>query len=75
NDQEKDDNVNNINNGNAAITNKVTVVGRKSSIKLLDDPNMPELEYIFYLNDDEDVGTEADMNNFDAFILHLKQEE
>ncbi|GJX77816.1 putative ribonuclease H-like domain-containing protein [Tanacetum coccineum] len=69
NDQEKDDNVNNINNGNAAITNKVTVVGRKSSIKLLDDPNMPELEYIFYLNDDEDVGTEADMNNFDAFIL------
>ncbi|GJW53279.1 retrovirus-related pol polyprotein from transposon TNT 1-94 [Tanacetum coccineum] len=71
NDQEKDDNVNNINNGNAAITNKVTVVGRKSSIKLLDDPNMPELEYILYLNDDEDVGTEADMNNFDAFILTL----
>ncbi|GJX37514.1 ribonuclease H-like domain, reverse transcriptase, RNA-dependent DNA polymerase [Tanacetum coccineum] len=51
---------------------EITVVGRKSSIKLLDDPNMPELEYILYLNDDEDVGTEADMNNFDAFILRGK---
>ncbi|GJV58295.1 ribonuclease H-like domain-containing protein [Tanacetum coccineum] len=56
NDQEKDDNVNNTNNVNAASTNEVNVVGRKSSIKLPDDPNMPELEDIIYADDDEDVG-------------------
>ncbi|GJX29053.1 putative reverse transcriptase domain-containing protein [Tanacetum coccineum] len=47
---------------------KVNVVDPKSSIELLDDPNMPELEDIVYLDDDEDVGAEADMNNLDAFI-------
>ncbi|GKC98538.1 retrovirus-related pol polyprotein from transposon TNT 1-94, partial [Tanacetum coccineum] len=40
----------------------------KSSIELPDDPNMPKLEDIFYSDDDEDVGAEADMNNLDAFI-------
>ncbi|GJU77794.1 hypothetical protein Tco_1274864 [Tanacetum coccineum] len=67
-DQEKEDNVNSTNNVNAASTNEVNVVGRKSSIKLPDDPNMPELEDIVYSDDDEDVGAEADMNNLDAFM-------
>ncbi|GJR23844.1 putative ribonuclease H-like domain-containing protein [Tanacetum coccineum] len=30
--------------------------------------NMPELEDIFYSEDDEDVGAEADMNNLDTFM-------
>ncbi|GKF40556.1 hypothetical protein Tco_0120617, partial [Tanacetum coccineum] len=67
-DQEKEDNVNNTNNVNAASTNKVNAIGAKTSIELLDDPVMPELEDIVYLNNDEDVGAEADMNNFDAFM-------
>ncbi|GKF41102.1 hypothetical protein Tco_0124444 [Tanacetum coccineum] len=33
-----------------------------------DDPNMPELEDIVYSDDDEDVGTEADMNNLYVFM-------
>ncbi|GJZ18763.1 ribonuclease H-like domain-containing protein [Tanacetum coccineum] len=45
-DQKKDDNVNNTNNVNDASTNKVNAVGGKTSIELLDDPNMPELENI-----------------------------
>ncbi|GJV73796.1 retrovirus-related pol polyprotein from transposon TNT 1-94 [Tanacetum coccineum] len=68
NDQEKDDNVNSNNNVNAASTNEVNAVGRKSSIELPDDLNMPELEDIVYSDDDEDVGTEVDMNNLDAFM-------
>ncbi|GJZ74009.1 putative ribonuclease H-like domain-containing protein [Tanacetum coccineum] len=67
-DQEKEDNVNSTNNVNAASTNEVNVVGGKSSIELLDDPNMSALEDIVYLDDDEDVGAEADMNNLDAFM-------
>ncbi|GKC43285.1 putative ribonuclease H-like domain-containing protein [Tanacetum coccineum] len=70
-DQEKEDNVNSTNNVNAASTNKVNVVGGKSSIKLPDDPNMPALEdyNIFDLSsDDQDVGAKADMNNLDAFM-------
>ncbi|GJR53307.1 putative ribonuclease H-like domain-containing protein [Tanacetum coccineum] len=47
---------------------EVNVVGAKTSIELPDDPNMPELEDIVYLDDDEDVGAEADMNNLDAFM-------
>ncbi|GJU51187.1 putative ribonuclease H-like domain-containing protein [Tanacetum coccineum] len=68
NDQEKNDNVNSTNNVNAASTNEVNVVGRKSSIELPNDSNMPKLEDIVYSYDDEDVGTEADMNNLDAFM-------
>ncbi|GJV93777.1 ribonuclease H-like domain-containing protein [Tanacetum coccineum] len=67
-DQEKEDNVNNTNNVNAASTNEVNVIGTKTSIKLPNDSNMPELEDIFYSDDDEDVGAEADMNNLDAFM-------
>ncbi|GJS99633.1 putative ribonuclease H-like domain-containing protein [Tanacetum coccineum] len=68
NDQEKDDNVNSTNNVNAASINEVNAVGRKSSIDLPDDPNMPELEDIVYSDDDEYVGTKAVMNNLDAFM-------
>ncbi|GJU43461.1 putative ribonuclease H-like domain-containing protein [Tanacetum coccineum] len=46
----------------------VNVVGAKISIKLPDDPNMPELEDIVCSDDDEDLGIEADMNNLDAFM-------
>ncbi|GKA89316.1 putative ribonuclease H-like domain-containing protein [Tanacetum coccineum] len=70
-DQEKDDNVNNTNNVNAASINEVNAVGGKTSIELLDDPNMPALEdiSIFDLSrDNEDVGAEADMNNLDTTI-------
>ncbi|GJV40717.1 putative ribonuclease H-like domain-containing protein [Tanacetum coccineum] len=70
-DQEKDDNVNNTNNVNAASTNEVNVIGRNTSIKLPDDPNMPALEdySIFDLSsDDQDNGAEADMNNLDTTI-------
>ncbi|GJV35615.1 putative ribonuclease H-like domain-containing protein [Tanacetum coccineum] len=68
NNQEKEDNVNSTNNVNAASTNKVNVVGGKTSIELLDDPNISELEDIVYPDDDKDVGVEADMNNLDAFM-------
>ncbi|GJX54022.1 putative ribonuclease H-like domain-containing protein [Tanacetum coccineum] len=68
NDQEKEDNVKSTNTVNAASTNEVNVVGAKTSIELLDDPNMPELEDIVYSDDNEDVGAEADMNNLDAFM-------
>ncbi|GJY64058.1 putative ribonuclease H-like domain-containing protein [Tanacetum coccineum] len=55
----------NQSNGNA----EVNVVDQKTSIKLPNDPNIPELEDIVYSDDDdEDVGAEADMNNLDAFM-------
>ncbi|GJY66305.1 putative ribonuclease H-like domain-containing protein [Tanacetum coccineum] len=69
NDQEKEDNVNNTNNVNAASTNEVNAVGGKTSIELLVDPNMPALEDYSIFNfsrDDEDDGAEADMNNLDT---------
>ncbi|GJS47894.1 putative ribonuclease H-like domain-containing protein [Tanacetum coccineum] len=34
----------------------------------VDDPNMPNLEKNIYSDDDEDVGTEADMTNLDTHI-------
>ncbi|GKG41941.1 hypothetical protein Tco_0473692, partial [Tanacetum coccineum] len=58
-DQEKDASVNSTNNLNAASINEVNAIGRKASIKLPDEPNMPALEDIVYSNDNEDVGTEA----------------
>ncbi|GJZ11236.1 putative ribonuclease H-like domain-containing protein [Tanacetum coccineum] len=69
-DQEKDASVNSTNNVNAASINEVNDVGRKASIELPDDSNMPALEDIVYSDDDdEDVSAEADMNNLDAFML------
>ncbi|GJS93712.1 ribonuclease H-like domain-containing protein [Tanacetum coccineum] len=44
----------------------INVVGAKTSIELLDDPNMPEFEDIVYSDDVEDVGAEADMNNLNT---------
>ncbi|GJU36588.1 hypothetical protein Tco_1184942 [Tanacetum coccineum] len=67
-DQEKEDNVKSTNNVNVASTNEVNAVGRKTSIELLLNPNMPPLEDNVYLDDDEDVGTEANMKNLDAFM-------
>ncbi|GKB51827.1 putative ribonuclease H-like domain-containing protein, partial [Tanacetum coccineum] len=71
NDQEKEDNVNSTNNVNATSINEVNAIGGKTSIKLPFDPNMPALEdYIIfdYLNNDEDDGAEADINNLDTTI-------
>ncbi|GJV78314.1 hypothetical protein Tco_1509898 [Tanacetum coccineum] len=68
---EKEDNVNNTNNVNAASTNKVNVIGAKTRIELPFDPNMPALEdySIFdFIRDDEDDGVVADMNNLDTTI-------
>ncbi|GJX32013.1 putative ribonuclease H-like domain-containing protein [Tanacetum coccineum] len=67
-DEKKEDNVNNTNNVNVASTNEVNVIGAKTSIELLDDPNMHELEDIIYSDDDENIGAEADMNNLNAFM-------
>ncbi|GKD11190.1 putative nucleotidyltransferase, ribonuclease H [Tanacetum coccineum] len=47
---------------------EVNVVDPKTSIKLPNDPNMLELKDIVYLDDDEDVGAEADINNLDTHI-------
>ncbi|GKA91088.1 hypothetical protein Tco_0812958 [Tanacetum coccineum] len=71
NDQEKEDNVNNTNNVNAASTNEVNFVGRKTSIELTFDLNMPALEdYIIFdsSRDDKDDGAKTDMNNLDTTI-------
>ncbi|GKC32267.1 ribonuclease H-like domain-containing protein [Tanacetum coccineum] len=74
NDQEKDGNVNSTNNVNAVSSTvnvaviEVNVVGTKTSIELPDDLNMQKLEDIVYSDDDEDLGTEADINNLDVFM-------
>nr|GEZ89245.1 retrovirus-related Pol polyprotein from transposon TNT 1-94 [Tanacetum cinerariifolium] len=49
-------------------SNEVNAAGRKSSIELPDDPNMPELEDISIFKDsNEDVfGAEADLNNLES---------
>ncbi|GJZ12768.1 putative ribonuclease H-like domain-containing protein [Tanacetum coccineum] len=65
-DQEKEDNVNSTNNVNAASTNEVNAIGGKTRIELPLDPNMPELEDYSIFEDNEDVGTEAVMNNLDT---------
>ncbi|GKF99844.1 hypothetical protein Tco_0301535, partial [Tanacetum coccineum] len=70
-DQEKEDNVNSINNINDASTNEVNVVGRKTSIELPFDLNMPDLKDVSifdYSRDDEDDGAAAGMNNLDTTI-------
>ncbi|GJV44685.1 putative ribonuclease H-like domain-containing protein [Tanacetum coccineum] len=77
-DQEKADNVNDTNNINTisstinvAGINEVNAIGKNTSNKLLFDPDMHDLEYIStfnFLNDDEDDGVMADMNNLDTTI-------
>ncbi|GKC24648.1 putative ribonuclease H-like domain-containing protein [Tanacetum coccineum] len=64
-------NTNNVNVVSSTVNAagiEVNVVGAKTSIELPDDPNMPELEDIVYSNDDEDVGTKANMNNLNTFM-------
>nr|GEY04718.1 hypothetical protein [Tanacetum cinerariifolium] len=70
-DQEKENNANNTNNVNAASTNRVNVVGANSSNELPFDLKMPDLEdnsTFTFLNEDEDDGADADMNNLDTSI-------
>ncbi|GKD85043.1 putative ribonuclease H-like domain-containing protein [Tanacetum coccineum] len=76
-DQEKDADVKNTNSV-YIVSSSVNSIGSSfvnadgstfvNAADLLDDPNMPPLEDIIYLDDDEDVGAEADMNNSDAFM-------
>ncbi|GJW75852.1 putative ribonuclease H-like domain-containing protein [Tanacetum coccineum] len=65
---------NNTNNVNT-IFSTVNVAGIKDNAVYKnivygcdDDPNMPNLEEIAYLDNYEDVGAEADMNNLNTFI-------
>nr|GEW97455.1 hypothetical protein [Tanacetum cinerariifolium] len=47
------------------------IYGKSSFIdtsQLLDDPDMPELEDITYSDDEDDVGAEAELNNFETSI-------
>ncbi|GJY28061.1 ribonuclease H-like domain-containing protein [Tanacetum coccineum] len=66
---------NNTNNVNAVSSTvnaadiEVNAVGAETSIKLLDDQNMLELEDIVYSDDAKDVGAKADMNNLNTFML------
>ncbi|GKD35130.1 putative ribonuclease H-like domain-containing protein [Tanacetum coccineum] len=46
----------------------IQVVNENIVYRCDDDPNMPELEEIVYLDDDEDVGAEANINNLDTHI-------
>ncbi|GJX20894.1 hypothetical protein Tco_0223571 [Tanacetum coccineum] len=73
-DQEKDANVNNTNNINT-VSSTVNAAGIEDNVVdenivsgCADDPNMPALEEIVYSDNDEDIGAEADMNNWDAFV-------
>ncbi|GJV74692.1 uncharacterized mitochondrial protein-like protein [Tanacetum coccineum] len=45
------------------------VVDENIIYECVDDPNMPNLEEIFYSDDDEDVDAEADMTNLDTHIF------
>nr|GEU64552.1 uncharacterized mitochondrial protein AtMg00810-like [Tanacetum cinerariifolium] len=73
-DQKEKDSVNSTNRVNAvsltvnAASNEVNVVSRKSRIKLLDDPNMPELEDISIFEDlsEDAFGAEADLNKLES---------
>ncbi|GJT58953.1 hypothetical protein Tco_1002486 [Tanacetum coccineum] len=71
-DQEKDDNVNSTNNVNVASINEVNVVGGKTSIKLPNDPNMPDLEDIVYSDDDQDNGLQVKQKKDGIFISQDK---
>ncbi|GJU91843.1 putative ribonuclease H-like domain-containing protein [Tanacetum coccineum] len=66
---EQDANVNSTNNINtvnltvSAADIENNVVDENIVYGCIDDPNMPNLEEIFYSDDDDEVGAEADMNN------------
>ncbi|GKD23760.1 putative ribonuclease H-like domain-containing protein, partial [Tanacetum coccineum] len=61
-------NVNAVSSTVNAASIEVNVVSAKTSVELPNDPNMPKLEDIVYSDDDEDVGSEADMNNLNTFM-------
>nr|GEY29568.1 hypothetical protein [Tanacetum cinerariifolium] len=70
-DQEKQDNVKNTNNVNAASKNKVIIVGENISIKLpfgLDMPALEDIGTFDFLNEDEDNDAMADMNILDTTV-------
>ncbi|GKB10609.1 putative ribonuclease H-like domain-containing protein [Tanacetum coccineum] len=71
---------NNTNNINAVSSTvnaagiEGNAVGTKTSIELLDDPNMPELEDIVYSDDAKDVVAKANKNNLNTFMpIRMKQ--
>ncbi|GJV54288.1 ribonuclease H-like domain-containing protein [Tanacetum coccineum] len=71
--QEKDGSVNNTNTINTVSPTINTAAIEDNAVNenivygCDDDPNMPKLEDIVYL-DDDDVGAEADIKNLDAFM-------
>ncbi|GJU62251.1 putative ribonuclease H-like domain-containing protein, partial [Tanacetum coccineum] len=68
NDGNSTNNVNTISSTINIVGIEVNVVSSNTSIELPNDLNMPELEDIVYLDDYEDVGAEADMNNLNTFM-------
>ncbi|GKC10902.1 putative ribonuclease H-like domain-containing protein, partial [Tanacetum coccineum] len=52
-----------------SVTEHDNVVDENIVYRCIDDPNMPNLEDIVYSDDDEEVGTEADMNNLATTVL------
>ncbi|GJZ30671.1 ribonuclease H-like domain-containing protein [Tanacetum coccineum] len=73
--QEQDANVNSTNNINIisptanATDIENNVVDENIVYECVDDPNMPNLEEIVYLDDDEGFDAKADMTDLDAHIL------
>nr|GEV24591.1 hypothetical protein [Tanacetum cinerariifolium] len=54
-----------------AVSPNFRIAGKSSFVdpsKYPDDPNMPKLEDMFYSDDGEDVGAEADLSNFETNI-------
>nr|GEY44326.1 retrovirus-related Pol polyprotein from transposon TNT 1-94 [Tanacetum cinerariifolium] len=69
-DQEKEDNVNSTNNVNI-VSSSVNAAGTNKDNELPFDSNKPDLEDVSmfnFLNDDEDDGPVADINNLDTTI-------
>ncbi|GJW70909.1 putative ribonuclease H-like domain-containing protein [Tanacetum coccineum] len=70
--QEQDDSVNSTNNINTVSSTTASIKDNAIDENIVygcaDDPNMPNLEEIFYSEDDEGVGAEADINNFNTFM-------
>ncbi|GJU34422.1 ribonuclease H-like domain-containing protein [Tanacetum coccineum] len=64
--QEQDESVNNTNNIN--IVNTASIEDNVVDENTVDDPNMPNLEEIVYLDDNKGIGAEADMNNLVTFM-------
>ncbi|GJS42435.1 retrovirus-related pol polyprotein from transposon TNT 1-94 [Tanacetum coccineum] len=72
--QEQDESVNSTNNINTVSSTvntasiKDNAVDENTVYGCADDHNMPNLEEIVYLEDDEGVGAEADMSNLDTYM-------